>query len=157
MDEMWDKGVTGTTEAVGKAKIILNLGIDPKYVMHWGLWEGFREIVQEFRDAIFRQNDLSYSLSTNSNNELQFFNTDKQLLGSVKFDPVNQKLALKVSNVPLLKRQCLLMGGSTKQDEKNLIGRYGEGLKLGILALLRVGVHTRIVNGSEVWVRNCCF
>jgi hypothetical protein len=52
----------------------------------------------------------------------------------------------------VLPREALLIGHTTKDGDQRLIGKFGEGLKFGILALLRHGVEIKIRNGSEVWV-----
>lgn len=52
-----------------------------------------------------------------------------------------------------LSRDSLLLGRSTKRDRQDeLAGKWGEGLKLGALALIRAGFKVKIRNGGEVWV-----
>jgi hypothetical protein len=45
-----------------------------------------------------------------------------------------------------------LIGFSTKRDDRRLAGQYGEGLVLGILALVRGGHNVKIRTGGEVWI-----
>jgi hypothetical protein len=51
----------------------------------------------------------------------------------------------------VLAREALLLGTSTKGHRTDLIGKFGEGLKLGILALVRAGHDVKIRTGGEVW------
>jgi hypothetical protein len=50
-----------------------------------------------------------------------------------------------------LPHEALLFGHTTKSDRGDLIGKFGEGLKLGVLALVRAGHAVKIRSGSEVW------
>ena len=48
--------------------------------------------------------------------------------------------------------EALLLGHTTKADNPKLRGKHGEGLDLGLLALVRAGRSVRIRSGAEVWV-----
>lgn len=50
-----------------------------------------------------------------------------------------------------LTREALLLGTSSKGHRTDLIGKFGEGLKLGILALVRAGHGVKLRTGAEVW------
>jgi len=50
-----------------------------------------------------------------------------------------------------LSREALLFGTTSKMGRADLIGKFGEGLKLGVLALVRAGRPVTIRSGSEVW------
>lgn len=51
-----------------------------------------------------------------------------------------------------LDREALLLGHTSKRGRADLIGQFGDGLKIGVLALVRDGYKVKIRNGSEVWV-----
>ncbi len=94
------------------------------YCAKWGVWEGVRDLMQncvDGHDRGFRMK-VSHVIDT-----LRIENE------GVKLDP-----------------RVWLMGYTTKGGEDQR-GQYGEGLKLGILALLREGLEVKIINGDESW------
>lgn len=98
------------------------LSISTKYVPNWGIKEGIREILQNAIDA----------------------NTQGCKM-EVKYDPSSR--TLKVSNRGVyLAPSSLLMGETDKTDKTDQIGKFGEGYKLGSLALLREGKQVTIFN-----------
>jgi hypothetical protein len=105
------------------------LTIDATYLddKRWGVGAGIREFLQNGRDAeIEQQAPLTV---THYNNTLRIENE-----GAV------------------LSRDALLLGRSTKRDRQDVLaGKWGEGLKLGALALVRAGYPVTIRNGGEVW------
>lgn len=106
------------------------LTIDAEYLsgaQGWNMAAGIREILQNGRDAEIEQAaPLSVSWYNNT---------------------------LRVENVgAVLSRDALLLGRTTKRDRPDLAGRWGEGLKLGALALVRAGHPVKIRSGGEVWV-----
>ena len=107
------------------AKIELSITTD--YVNTWDAWSGVRELVQNAKDA-----------------EVQFN-------APMTIDWHNGKLRIQNDNVTL-PRESLLLGFSTKRDRDDLIGAFGEGYKIGVLALLRCGHAVKIRSGDEVWV-----
>jgi hypothetical protein len=106
----------------------IDLSITAAYLPDWGLAEGVRELVQNARDA-----------------EIQF-----GARMAVRHDK-GSRLIIENEGVEL-PHEALLFGTTTKLERDDLIGRFGEGLKLGILALVRSGFPVRIRSGSEVWV-----
>lgn len=60
----------------------------------------------------------------------------------------NEILTLTSENVELSTRS-LLLGHSRKND--NAIGKFGEGYKLAMLVLLRLGFKPYILTGTDVW------
>jgi len=105
----------------------VELSIKTTYLPGWGVWEGVRELVQNGKDA-----------------EVEFSSPLK-----VSFS----KGVLKLENADVtLPYEALLMGHTTKLDKSDLIGQFGEGLKLGLLALVRAGRSVKIRSGGEVWV-----
>lgn len=105
-------------------KVPLSIKVD--YLPEWGAFEGIREHVQNGKDA------------------------ETQFEAPLKIWHKNQTLYIENEGV-LLTREALLLGATTKTDRADLIGRFGEGLKLGTLALVRAGRPVKIRTGKEVW------
>lgn len=101
----------------------IDLTIDPLVVPDWGLWEAVREILQGAIDA-----GVPY-----------VFEYDKE------------KSLLLISNKGKLGKQSLLIGNSTKREDKSKIGQHGEGYKLAAAVLLRLDKKFRIYNNNEIW------
>lgn len=104
----------------------LELSINVNYLPSWGAWEGIRELVQNGKDA---ETEFSAPL------KVTFLN------GTLRIENEGATLS----------REALLFGTSSKADRSDMIGKFGEGLKLGILALVRAGHGVKIRTGAEVW------
>lgn len=105
----------------------IELTIKTDYLPGWGAWEGIRELVQNGRDA-----------------EVEF---NAPLVVS------HLGTTLRIENEGAeLPHEALLLGHTSKSERGDLIGKFGEGLKLGLLALVRAGRAVKIRSGSEVWV-----
>lgn len=105
------------------------LSIDASYLDddRWNVAAGIREFLQNGRDAEIEQS------------------------APLKVTHRGQKLAVENEGA-VLSRDALLLGRSTKRDRQDVLaGKWGEGLKLGALALVRAGYKVVIRNGSEVW------
>jgi hypothetical protein len=103
----------------------VELTIKTTYLPEWGISEGIREIVQNAKDADTEGYPMIISASKNS---------------------------LRIENQgTTLSHECLLFGHTTKVDKSNQIGKFGEGLKLGTLALVRAGKKVVIRTGNEIW------
>jgi hypothetical protein len=105
----------------------IQLTIKTTYLPDWNQWHGIRELVQNGRDA------------------------EIQHRATFKVDWFNNTLRFENDGVTL-PIKALLLGHTDKADNNETAGKFGEGLKLGILALVRAGHPVRIRNGSEVWV-----
>lgn len=105
----------------------IELTLDANYCHRWGLWEGVREIIQNGIDGE-RQLHCPLSVHLTKSGTLIVEN--------------------KGAEIP---RKAILIGFSTKRDDPKLSGQFGEGLKLGVLALVRAGYDVVIRNGREVW------
>ena len=107
------------------------LSISTEYVPDWGVSEGVREMIQNAIDS----NTDGFNMSFN-------------------YDPVSQ--ILKINNAgAFLSPSSLLMGKTDKAGVANKIGEFGEGYKLGSLALLRAGkqvvVFNRCADSPQKW------
>lgn len=94
----------------------IELSITTTYCPDWSSWEGIRELIQNARDA-----------------EVQHGATM-----SVVHRPDTRTLVITNEGVTL-SREALLFGNTSKVGRSDMIGHFGEGMKVGILALLRVG------------------
>jgi len=100
----------------------IKLSIAPTYVSHWSWWEGVRELIQNAIDA--------------GDHEV-LFQKDRIAIYSTG------------GKIPV---QALLMGKTTKEDDDSKIGKFGEGMKVGFLSLLREGAEILMYNGRDIWV-----
>lgn len=104
----------------------VELSINVNYLPSWGAWEGIRELVQNGKDA-----ELEFAAPL----EVTYLN------GTLRIE--NEGAAMD--------RNALLFGTTSKEGRADMIGKFGEGLKLGTLALVRQGHGVKIRTGSEVW------
>jgi len=102
------------------------LSINVKYLPEWGVWEGIRELVQNGQDA-----EVEYN-------------------APLCVDWRSGTLRIENEGATL-NREALLFGTTSKAERTDLIGKFGEGLKLGVLALVRAGRTVKIRSGDEVW------
>lgn len=102
------------------------ISLTADYVKDWGVWEGIRELIQNARDG-----EIEHG-------------------AKMSVHHTGQTLMIKNEGA-VLPREALLIGYSTKRSSNKTIGQFGEGLKLGTLALLRAGLSIRIQNGEEIW------
>lgn len=102
------------------------LTISTSYVPNWGAYEGVRELIQNALDAA--QDGFPMT---------------------VAYDDDTRTLRITSAGARL-ERRVWLMGITSKADG-DYRGHFGEGLKLGALALVRAGRPLRIVNDDEAW------
>ncbi len=103
------------------------LTISDQYVSDWGVWEGVREAVQNALDA-----------------------RDKGHPMHIRYNTTDGMLTIANFGVEL-DRSVWLMGVTSKADDASARGHFGEGLKLGALALVRAGRKLQIINHGENW------
>ena len=104
------------------------LTISPNYVSNWGVREAIRELLQNAVDA----NICGYSKIIEYDNNIQ---------------------TLKIKNEGAkLPASSLILGCSSKGNNDNLTGQFGEGFKLALVVLIRKGYGVNIINSDELWV-----
>jgi len=108
-------------------KIELTIKVD--YLPTWGAYEGLRELLQNGKDA-----------ETEFNSPLE-----------VRYRRDTNTVVIENEGC-MIPHEALLFGHTTKLGRSEMIGKFGEGLKLGVLALVRKGHAVKIRSGSEVWV-----
>ena len=99
------------------------LPISSNYVNHWGFWEAAREIIQNAVDT----GDFA-----------------------VRKSELHGKLTV-ISKGGTLDLSSLMLGESSKRDDDSKIGKYGEGYKLAMLVLCRMGMNVYVMNGNDKW------
>lgn len=105
------------------------LPISTSYVPNWGVVEAVREIFQNAVD-----------------NEIE--NPENKMSWNFEND------VLTISNkTSLLEARSLLLGESSKRDNKETIGQHGEGYKIAFMVLLRNNKKITVFNygAREVW------
>lgn len=102
---------------------VYSLPMTKDYVSHWSTVEAVREIIQNAID-FSEDNTLDYNWSDNQ---------------------------LSITSYCQLEPKTLLLGCSSKQNDSSTIGKFGEGYKLAMLVLTRLGKELTIYNGSKIW------
>lgn len=105
------------------------VSVVPEYVPSWTCQDGLRELVQNARDEQDRTPEHAMRVHYTSRKP--------------------GRLTITSEGVTL-PRTMLLLGKTTKVGA-GLRGQWGEGLDLGLVALLRAGLSVRIENGPETW------
>lgn len=113
----------------------IELSIAADYLPLWSTQEGCRELIQNARDAMF-EHQAEMSVTHHE--------------GGTRTFPKTPTLVVETRGT-ILDHEMLLLGMSTKRERTDTIGRHGEGLKLGVLALIRAGHKVKIRTGGEQW------
>lgn len=98
------------------------LPLSRDYVRHWGVSEAVRELLQNMLDS-------------ESPNE---------------FSIVGHQLSI-TSRFDTLPASTLVLGQTSKAEDKEAIGSFGEGFKLALLVLTRLGYPVTVLNGGVSW------
>lgn len=99
-----------------------DLPLSRDYVRRWGVSEAIRELLQNMLDS-------------ESPNE---------------FSIVGHQLSI-TSRFDTLPASTLVLGNTSKSDDPDSIGSFGEGFKLALLVLTRLGYPVTVLNGSVQW------
>ena len=136
----------------------INTWISMNYCKSWDIWEGIREILQNQMDGITSiigkanirvipfgpiQNNVKY--------QFNFIHKDtNEVFGQILFNEVNNKLS--VWNNGKLETGDLLLGGvKDTLNNEEIIGRFGEGMKLAALAFVRKNKRFSIITDGKIW------
>ena len=138
-----------------------NMWISERYCKEWGLKEGIRELLQNQYDGVISKIKTKDNLKVIQTGKK--VNIDNRNI-SLNFDLINKKdnktygqiiynykkETLTISNEGILWLGDFLLGG-TKSEKNNsdLIGKFGEGMKLAILALCRLGKNVTIISSNK--------
>lgn len=147
---------------INELKVLVdnNMWISEKYCEEWGIKEGIREIIQNQYDAIIskiKRNNLYcakkgefYIINGNKKYlDYEFVNkNNNKIYGKIIYDKKNKILSF--SNEGEIVFADFLLG-SFKKEENNaeLIGNFGEGMKLAILSLCRKNKNVSIISSNK--------
>lgn len=107
------------------------LSLSPDYVPAWTRVDAIREL---FQNAIDQETQ----------------HQDNKMFHS--YDPVTTTLIVG-NRISVLEPGTLLLGTSTKRDDKSTVGQFGEGYKIAALVLTRLGKQMEIHNygAKQIW------
>ena len=143
----------------------IRLSLTQDYAKSWKIWEGLREIVQNWYDGLLSTIDhMAASLGQQSPEAPAISRYESDLcveyrassrcseepLGRIVLDKRDSSLHLVNSSTELARR-VLLLGYSAKSERKEVIGQFGEGLKVGALALVREGRQLVMETRQDKW------
>ena len=104
---------------------LIKLGIHRDYCPKWGLWEGIREFMQNSLD----EDDKGHKL-------------DKSFTGD----------CLTLRNIGSeIPPSAMAVGFSSKANDSQSRGQYGEGMKLAMLALIRLGHKVTVATADRTY------
>jgi hypothetical protein len=108
------------------------LSVSSEYLPDWGAYEGLRELVQNFIDS---QDDCGVK-------------------GSITYEggAYTGKVILTNHGAKPLNREALLFGVTSKANRADQRGQFGEGMKVGTLALVRDSRAVTIRTQTENWL-----
>lgn len=102
------------------------LSLTRNYVSRWGMAQAVRELIQNSLDS---ESPFVYEFVSHE---------DKACL-------------LLTSEFTTLLPQTLLLGATSKADSAESIGSFGEGYKIALLVLTRLGYDVEMRNGDVLW------
>jgi hypothetical protein len=128
-----------------------NMWISEKYCKNWGLKEGIREFLQNQYDSIITQiksKENLYVEKSGLNFKFTNKNNNSTICGKIEYDKINK--ILSISNEGHICLADFLLGGiKDEQTNLDLIGHFGEGMKLGILGLCRENKNVTIISSNQ--------
>ncbi|CEJ62517.1 hypothetical protein PMG11_11014 [Penicillium brasilianum] len=148
---------------------VVSLGISPSYVKDWVSADAFRELYQNWKDAIIERFNLDRQsfqpLLEDYSDHLSIIvphqtladqpaeRENRRALGFIQYEKKTGRITI-ANPCMRLPINALAMGFSTKDvhgAHDHLVGRHGEGLKLAALVLSRDGYQVSITASGCNW------
>mmetsp|Transcript_46800 Transcript_46800/g.123250 ORF Transcript_46800/g.123250 Transcript_46800/m.123250 type:complete len:294 (+) Transcript_46800:51-932(+) len=147
---------------------VISLSLTEDYAPSWGVWEGTRELVQNWHDGCVEHaaaggGSIQWEALTGRGGGgsggggqpegLQRYEARTAsgvAVGTCVYDGTLRQLLL-VNRGAAIERRALLLGTSRKAHAAESIGQFGEGMKVGALALLREGRAVQMQTRDEQW------
>lgn len=105
-----------------------DLTITKDYVSNWGMVHAIRELIQNALDS------------------------ESPFVYGVERDEEGALTLMLRSEFTTLSPQTLLLGSTSKKGDEHAIGSFGEGYKIALLVLTRLGFKVEMLNGEVKWV-----
>lgn len=102
---------------------VYNTMLTKDYVLDWSVANGVREFISNWLDSE----------------------------GKSEFDFSSSWIELTNKNIKL-DASCLTIGTSGSRFNKDAVGVHGEGILIGLIPLLREGIHVELRNSDVVWI-----
>ena len=140
-----------------------NMWISEKYCKNWGLREAIREFIQNQYDGVIAKIESKKNLKVvkigekytingiNQYLEYDFMKiNEEKIYGKIRYNKYKKKLS--ISNEGELFLADFLLGGSKEElSNPDIIGVFGEGMKLAILALCRLEKNVTIISSDKLY------
>ena len=135
-----------------------NTFISKTYIADWEIKDAIREVLQNQYDGInMKISKSNIKVIPKGNDRLNAFEFEfrhketNKLYGEIKYNETFKEL--EVWNEGSLETADLLLGCQKGEQGKNeIIGRFGEGMKLAALTFLKNNVDYRILTTGEEWI-----
>ncbi|KAJ5938391.1 hypothetical protein N7466_001525 [Penicillium verhagenii] len=140
-----DTPCAGITDRPTRQTVLLE--ISPAYVKDWKSTDAFRELYQNWKDAIletFQLDRRDFKLSFQDDHDHFAIigssapkgHAEPHARGFIKYEKKTGQVML-VNACARLPIECLVMGHTTRDRDNRLCGSHGDGLKLAALAMNR--------------------
>ena len=138
-----------------------NTFMSKNYIEDWKPEDALREVLQNQYDGIIsligKANISIEPKGEDRKNAFEFEFRHKEtgdLYGEIKYNPDENYKELEVWNIGSLETADLLLGGPKYEEgkkNKEIIGRFGEGMKLAALAFLKKDIQYKIITSGQEW------
>ncbi|KAJ5742665.1 uncharacterized protein N7511_011236 [Penicillium nucicola] len=161
LDRELQQSAGNTRAATELSQQTVTVGISPAYVNGWDTTDAFRELYQNWKDAILerfqlkrldfrpfledKKDHFSIIVPTSSDE-----NGNSRALGFIKYEKKTGQVTLTNACMQL-PVESLVMGFTSKNDLDQLAGSHGEGLKLAALVLSRKGYRVSVAASQCKW------